>query len=88
MSAGDGGAAFPTSIEVTSEGQTVQLPHPGMSLLDWFAGQAMAALLASPEVVERLSVEASEDGLLFGEHVAKTAYKFASSMLSERGRGG
>ena len=48
--------------------------HPGMSLRDWFAGQALGALL-------------SEEGyasLEWPKNIATDAYKIASAMISER----
>jgi hypothetical protein len=47
----DGGAAFPTS-RVVLNGQDaldgVEIYGPGMTLRDWFAGQALAGMLAMP----------------------------------------
>ena len=45
----DGGAAFPT-MEFERVGEYVHsdIVHPGMSLRDWFAGQALAGLSANP----------------------------------------
>jgi hypothetical protein len=48
----DGGSAFP--IPAYEEGTLAgrfssgHPPQPGMSIRDWFAGQALAGLLASP----------------------------------------
>ena len=70
----DGGPAFPD----VHEGQT------GMSLRDWLAGQAMAAIIAkAPFVVTSAS----------GEHECYTAtsigaYLYADAMLAEREEGG
>jgi hypothetical protein len=59
----DGGPAFPR--EYTHKG------HSGMSLRDWFAGQALAGLCANGEV-------ASADVF------AMAAYKMADAMLAAR----
>lgn len=65
----DGGQAFPMAAGTPTEGQWVD----GMSLRDWFAGQALAGILAgSPDLPE------SRAGF------AKTAYEFADAMLAAR----
>ena len=46
--------------------------HPGMSLRDWFAGQALAGIAAH-----------GEDG---PEYSAKSAYEHADAMLKERNK--
>lgn len=56
----DGGQAFPR-------------PNvPGMTLLDWFAGQALAGLLANPECNRNY------------KQSAYAAYAFAEEMLEAR----
>ena len=47
-----------------------------MSLRDWFAGQALAGLLACPECVETE----------VGKSVSRNAYAYADRMLAERER--
>ena len=75
----DGGPAFP--------GIALDGPHPpngwvraaespGMSLRDWFAGQALSGLLADPEMNAP------------PEPVAKVAYSYADAMLAERAKAG
>lgn len=79
----DGGPAFPTHLE----DQFIQTPNggwgraaeygweskPGMSLRDWFAGQALIGLLAH--------------GLANKEKIAGHAYDYADAMLAERAKG-
>lgn len=71
----NGGPAFPSGNDV-SVGIYTSSGHAGMTLRDWFAGQALAGLLADPNVrgpdVLRLS--------------AVDAYKAADAMLAERNR--
>lgn len=82
----NGGAAFPSQFVVkagsfdpvkqmtVSEDQVyIQL---GMSLRDWFAGQALAGLLANSEITEHPSY--SRDGAV-GE-----AFHIADAMLAAR----
>ena len=63
----DGGPAFPF--------QDITTAIHGMSLRDWFAGQAMAALI--PEV------PVGTGGTTYA-HVAEWAYLAADEMLAER----
>ena len=64
----DGGPAFPVHPSEQSGG------HPGMSLRDWFAGQAMAVMTASPDYSKGPCNEA----------IAIRAYCIADAMLAER----
>ena len=61
----DGGAAFPTEPRGTVHGRR----YDGMTLRDWFAGQA----LANPDICRR------DD-----EYPQRTAYAFADAMLEAR----
>lgn len=63
----DGGPAFP------SHGSMGEVTHEGMSLRDWFAGQALAGLLAA-DVESGWAMEAA----------AKTAYRYADAMMQAR----
>ena len=62
---GDGGNAFPYAS------------YRGMSLRDYFAGQALAGILANPDWYR-----GSER-----QSVATAAYNYADAMLAERERG-
>jgi hypothetical protein len=65
----DGGAAFPSSFRYDLE----DWADPGMSLRDWFAGQALHGLCSDKEFysmrIELLALE---------------AYKYADAMLAAR----
>lgn len=65
----DGGPAFPFVDNDHCDGDS------GMSLLDWFAGQALAGLLANNEYRET------------SKFCARDAYEFARAMLAERAKG-
>ena len=74
MSKSDGGAAFPTmEFERVSEYVHSDIVHPGMSLRDWFAGQALAGLSANPTAYD-VAVET----------LAKWAYEQADAMIKTR----
>lgn len=87
-----GGPAFPTfeMVEEYSEGkqQYVSRPHAlsGMSLRDYFAGQALAGLLARSTMdvphCEGCRPVADDPG----EHYADIAYRYADAMLAERAK--
>lgn len=71
----DGGPAFPREDYQTlrSAGQC------GMSLRDWFAGQALAGGEAR-HLMEEACIRYSEEGL------AEAAYRIADFMLAERAK--
>ena len=62
----DGGPAFPTAT-------LAQKTEGGMTLRDYFAGQALAAVLVSPYYREASTKD-----------VVERAYWFADAMLDER----
>jgi hypothetical protein len=70
----DGGSAFPHPGYHGVDGKFVDVPHVGMTLRDWFAGQALAGFCANPVGISNWS----PDG------IAQDAYKIADSMLVER----
>lgn len=69
----DGGAAFPINVRLVLEGKETRYTWHGMSLRDWFAGQALTGWLA--------------DGAVGGTHqeeVANACYLLADAMLAAR----
>jgi hypothetical protein len=71
----DGGHAFPPGIAVDHAGDTYHGPY-GMSLRDWFAGQAMSRLLDT--------CRGDNFGVEFVDHVAEHSYKVSDAMLKAR----
>jgi len=67
--ANDGGPAFPGAIDARS--RDFAPPQAGMSLRDWFAGQALFAILKA------------DDGISSLRH-AREAYEIADAMLRAR----
>lgn len=53
MTSTTGGAAFPQSTTIGAVSETVG----GMTLRDWFAGQALAGLRANPRAWEELTMK-------------------------------
>ena len=72
--ANDGGPAFPQTAQVEF------LRQNGMSLRDWFAGQALAGIIGpiatDPRLAERIE----------GREMARIAYQAADAMLAERSK--
>lgn len=68
--------------------------HKGMTLLDYFAGQALNGILSSMPYdksdagVSSSSLDITEvkDGIRAGGHESRTAYAYASAMLAEKRR--
>ena len=79
----DGGPAFPhgkyMKHKVTGAFDTYA--HGGMSLRDYFAGQALAGLCANPDLGS--SVIFSEDRP--DETIAEMAYTVADALIAQRG---
>lgn len=69
----DGGSAFPIATH-SSEGFAGQYFDPGMTLRDYFAKEAMGALL----------ILQNPKAFVDGDTVAENAYNMADSMLRER----
>ena len=78
----DGGPAFPYDVQRNGRGQ-----HDGMSLRDWFAGQALAGLYASRELQMAVLHDSGGAGQgAFEPRMATAAYEMAYAMLAERSK--
>jgi hypothetical protein len=79
MSKPDGGPAFPVSVEreeLTEDGyRTVFYPAGGMSLRDWFTGQALKGLIPT---------QIQGDPGPWMHQIVRNAYLYADAMLAER----
>ena len=71
----NGGPAFPHTATPNSN------PHPGMSLRDYFAGQALAAMM------QRICENANSVGELTArpQILSEWAYRYADAMIAARG---
>lgn len=77
----DGGPAFPQQFQHDAEGDRVwpeEFGADGMSLRDWFAGQALAGILSADTVLGQRTNPHSD--------AAMAAYRIADAMLKERSK--
>lgn len=87
----DGGPAFP-HLDESCQRVNATETHPGMSLRDWFAGQAMRKTLEDCDsiAVQRIRELASgaeptpDDDVHRFEIASRMAYDFADAMLKAR----
>lgn len=70
----DGGPAFPRPDERNAYDVVMRPGDPGMTLRDWFAGQAMAAMIPDIKVGETWGLMAAD------------AYQASDEMLLERSK--
>ena len=75
-----GGQAFPTPGSKYENG-IVNHPESGMTLRDYFAGQAFAGLIGTIDKKTRLELA---EGIIAGTPFAKAAYVLADTMLKVR----
>jgi hypothetical protein len=73
----DGGPAFPRPATKGSSGSIIRESQNGMTLRDYFAGQALAGQLALASSNPFNKYHQPED-------VAPSCYRFADAMLAER----
>jgi hypothetical protein len=77
----DGGPAFPS---VCMNDPCHPSSEPGMTLRDWFAGQALAGLLANEGHNRMFAPMADENGVTVDEVIAAMAFNVADAMLAAR----
>lgn len=70
----DGGPAFPCDVQVEDNSGSHYEEHSGLSLRDWFAGQALAGLCSQKPLPET------------PRQAAKIAYEAADAMLAARNK--
>ena len=86
----DGGAAFPSTNELTQRVGDVVFGtsgHRGMSLRDYFAAKAMQALIAaahSGHGTDAIMKAAEATGLSESRIISSAAYDYADAMLAHR----
>lgn len=82
----DGGPAFPGFLVEGSGGEYSQVPYSGMSLRDYFAGQALAQMAHRwGDGYDESALERQHRELSDAKEVARMAYLYADAMLAARG---
>ena len=76
----DGGNAFPCEQGHTPDGLWNQSFEPGMTLRDWFAGNAIGAIYS--DRANLLGASAPPGG--WNESIARDAYRVADAMIAAR----
>jgi hypothetical protein len=84
LSEKDGGSVFPDTSSVDAAGWQ-QREGVGMTLRDWFAGQALT-LFAERAVLNKFYEEAKAAGVQGENIIASRAYEIADAMLKERAK--
>ena len=74
MTSNDGGPVHPVIVGANRISS-------GMTLRDWFAGQALAGIMATDAIIGAMNQGESH---LFDSYVAKACYQTADAMLQER----
>jgi len=69
----DGGSAFPQPAKHYDDGSSSIPPNNGMTLRDWFAGQALAGLVLH-----------NDYGARSDDEIANGAYAYADAMIAAR----
>ena len=87
----DGGPAFPvTTATQVGNIQRTDVAQPGMSLRDWFAGQALVGLVQKQPLLDHEGVHGPKftdaDILVFRRDMATAAYEYADFLLANRRR--
>ena len=80
----DGGPAFPTITEGSECGIKYLNYIPGMTLRDWFAGQALSGLIVYCEKFEGASQFQELMCAQPWDKLATVSYKYADAMLAAR----
>jgi len=82
----DGGAAFPYFREIPEKklDEVMTVFHPGMTLRDWFAGQALSGLIVYCEKFEGASQFQELMCAQPWDKLATVSYKYADAMLAAR----
>lgn len=93
MSAKDGGPAFPRSIhgaQIPGNNEWERATY-GMTLRDWFAGQALIGILRDPSDTSKQCAKYAMDDIRDGKPlnsftkiVAASCYAYADALLAER----
>lgn len=76
----DGGPAFPTVFTGPHDAPQESYGMGGMSLRDWFAGQALAGMCANYKLLQNIKAEYIEPESVLADY----AFKAADAMIEVR----
>ncbi|RYG88630.1 MAG: hypothetical protein EON59_03785 [Alphaproteobacteria bacterium] len=79
-------SAFPVN-DANLGGPGAYAAEPGMSLRDWFAGQALAGMTANAEIARVIQAVARRHGVDEAEAMAMSCYGHADAMIEARKNG-
>lgn len=84
----DGGPAFPCDVQVEDNNGSHYEEHYGLTMRDWFAGQALAGLLPKLPLIDQTGEFGIKvaDKTAYNMDVAESCYGFADAMLAARER--
>ena len=83
MSKDNSGQAFPGKVKGKNDLAPYQY-NPGLTIRQWYAGQALAGMMANTDLLISSRDEAKSRGMDAGEAIAATCYEQADSMIAER----
>lgn len=78
----NGGPAFPRDSKWNLDGSLCQRGAVGMSLRDWFAGQALNGYLSNRISMAAAVCESKEKNVEFPTYLARLSYEMADAMLA------
>ena len=84
----DGGPAYPTILHIEDKYGTRCEDHPGKTLRDWFAGQALSGMQCNwDKIAEYLRQNGfASNGADVAQFISSSAYTQADAMLAERNK--
>ena len=81
-----GGPAFPRDASTANSLGIATMATDGMTLRDWFAGQALSAVIQNQMALTNALREVDRNFMWSSSFASKVAYGYADAMLKERER--
>jgi hypothetical protein len=82
----DGGPAFPQVEEIQIDGRTVFVKQTGMTLREYFAGQAVVGMLSNQSLTKAIGIQSKIEKVESSNLISQICYKYADAMLQERSK--
>lgn len=82
------GPAFPNthSTEYLASSTAMIETTGGMTLREYFAAKAMAAIISNTDTLDRLASAAKQRGMPSDAAISEASFEFADAMLAERSK--